>query len=116
MDSPYWKLRFYLQTAVEDRMNTFANTIFKKHQKDWPNRIVAGVYVPKGDPEKVVEFLVHHGKESSAPTELARRWGIDEGEAAHMVTRYLSTEKEIVNPGQSNFELPTFNSKWTMSG
>ena len=116
MDSPYWKLRFYLQTAVEDRMNTFANTIFKTHQKDWPNRIVAGVYVPKGDPEKVVEFLVHHGKESSAPMELARRWGIDEGEAAHMVTRYLSTEKEIVNPGQSNFELPTFNSKWTMSG
>ena len=117
MDSPYWKLRFYLQTAVEDRMNTFANTIFKTHQKDWPSRIVAGVYVPKGDPEKVVEFLVHHGKEPEAPTELVRRWGIEKKEAAHMVTRYLSTEKDIMVPEKSDSLGPlTFNNKWTMSG
>ena len=66
MDSPYWKLRLYLQTAVEARMNTFANTIFKTHQNEWPERIVAGVYVPEGDPDKVVEFLYHHGKEDGA--------------------------------------------------
>ena len=117
MDSPYWKLRLYLQTAVEARMNTFANTIFKTHQNEWPERIVAGVYVPEGDPDKVVEFLYHHGKEDGAATEMAKRWGIDRKEAAHLVTRYLSTVKDIVDPKQSNRLGPlTFNNKWTMSG
>jgi hypothetical protein len=118
MDSPYWKLRFYLQTAVEDRMNTFANTIFKRHQKEWPDRIVAGVYIPEGDPDKVVEFLVHHGKEAGAVVEMVKRWGVDETEAAHMVTRYLSTEKDIVVPEQSDsrLRLTTTNNKWTTTG
>ena len=108
MDSPYWKLKQYLQTAIEDRMSCFANTIYKTHQEGWHDRIVAGVYVPKGDPEKVVEHLVKRAKAPGAARELVERWGIDPTEASNMIARYLDVEKDIVLPGQTK--------RWTTSG